>query len=168
MTSPEPIVLFGVQFTLSLVVYALIGFWYVAPRLSRLPVAAALAPLLWVHAFRIVGGTILAPGAVDPGVAMEFRAMVGYGDMVTAALAVVALVALRVRFAGAIALVWLCIGVGTLDTINAIIQTIRYDVLSHPLGVNWLIVTAYVPALLVSSLLIVMQLLRRDRSVGPD
>jgi hypothetical protein len=164
----SPIVLFGAQFTLSLVAYALIGFWYVAPRLSGLPVATALAPLLWVHAFRIVGATILAPGAVDPGVAMEFRAMVGYGDIATAVLALAALVALRVRFAGAIALVWLCIGVGTLDTINAIIQTIRYDVLSYPLGLNWLIVTAYVPALLVSSLLIVMQLLRRDRAAGPD
>jgi hypothetical protein len=164
----SPIILFGAQFTLSLVVYALIGFWYVAPRLSGLPVATALAPLLWVHAFRIVGATILAPGAVDPGVAMEFRAMVGYGDIATAVLALAALVALRVRFAGAIALVWLCSGVGTLDTINAIIQTIRYDVLSYPLGLNWLVVTAYVPALLVSSLLIVMQLLRRDRSIGPD
>jgi len=31
----------------------------------------ALAPLLWIHAFRVVGGTILAPGAVDPGVPIE-------------------------------------------------------------------------------------------------
>src|SRR5438309_4479211 len=58
----EPIVLFGIQFTLSLVVYSLIAFWYVAPRLSRLPRELALVPLLWVHAFRTVGGTILAPG----------------------------------------------------------------------------------------------------------
>ncbi len=27
----EPIVLFSIQFTLSLVAYAFIGFWYVAP-----------------------------------------------------------------------------------------------------------------------------------------
>src|SRR2546427_1800658 len=64
----EPIVLFGIQFTLSLVAYAFNAFWYVAPRLSRLPREVALVPLLWVHAFRIVGGTILAPGAVDAGV----------------------------------------------------------------------------------------------------
>jgi hypothetical protein len=83
----EPIVLFGIQFTLSLAAYSLIAFWYVAPRLSRLPLELALAPLLWVHAFRIVGGTILAPGAVGPGVPMEFRTMIGYGDMITALLA---------------------------------------------------------------------------------
>jgi len=39
----------------------------------------------------------------------------------------------------------------------------RYSVFNYPLGVNWVIVTLYVPALLVSSLLIIMQLLRRAR-----
>jgi len=71
----DPIVLFGIQFTLSLAAYGLIAFWYVLPRLSRLPREVALVPLLWIHAFRIVGGTILAPGAVDPGVPMDFRVM---------------------------------------------------------------------------------------------
>ena len=89
----KPIVLFGIQFTLSLVAYLLIAFWYVSPRLSRLPRELALAPLLWVHAFRIVGGTILAPGAVEPGVPTESRTMIGYGDLVTAGLALLALVA---------------------------------------------------------------------------
>jgi len=45
----EPIVLFGIQFSLSLVAYALIAFWYVVPRLSRLPREVALVPLLWIH-----------------------------------------------------------------------------------------------------------------------
>jgi len=160
----EPIVLFGIQFTLSLVAYALIAFWYIRPRLSRLPLEAALVPLLWVHAFRIVGGTILAPGAVDAGVPMSFRVMVGIGDMATAFLALLALLALRARFSGAIALVWLFIIVGMLDTINAIIQSVRDSVFNYALGINWVIVTMYVPALLVSSLLIFMQLLDPNRS----
>jgi hypothetical protein len=155
----EPIVLFGIQFTLSLLVYALIAAWYVVPRLSGLPRDAALVPLLWVHAFRIAGGTILAPGSVDPGVAADFRAMIGYGDLLTAGLAILALVALRARFPGALAAVWLCVGVGIADTANAIVQSVRYDVFTHPLGVNWLIVAMYVPVLLVSSALIVVRLL---------
>ena len=159
-----PIVLFGVQFTMSLVAYGLIAFWYAAPRLSRLPLETALAPLLWVHAFRIVGGTILAPGAVEVGVPAAFRAMIGYGDLITAFLALLALVALRTRFRGAVGLVWLCAGAGMLDTINAIIQSMRDSVFNDALGVNWVIVTLYVPALLVSSLLIFMQLLRSNRS----
>jgi len=149
---------------LSLVAYALIAFWYVAPRLSKLPREAALVPLLWIHAFRIVGGTILAPGAVDAGVSMDFRVMIGYGDLATAFLALLALIALRARFSGAIALVWLFIMVGMLDTVNAIIQSVRYNVFTYPLGVNWVIVSIYVPALLVSSLLIFIQLLSPNRS----
>ena len=158
-TRMEPIVLFGIQFTLSLAAYLLIAFWYVAPRLSRLPRELALVPLLWVHAFRIVGGTILAPGAVGPGVPMEFRRMVGYGDMATAFLALLALVALRRHLPRAIAFVWLFVTVGMLDTVNAVIQSMRFKVFDYALGVNWVIVTVYVPALLVSSLLILMQLL---------
>jgi hypothetical protein len=161
----EPIVLFGIQFTLSLAAYLLIAFWYVVPRLSVLPRELALVPLLWVHAFRVVGGTILAPGAVGPGVPMEFRTMVGSGDLITAFLALVALAALRVRFQGALALVWLCVIVGMLDTVNAIIQSMRFNVFTYSLGINWVIVTVYVPALLVSSLLIFMQLLGRK---SPD
>jgi hypothetical protein len=160
----EPLVLFSIQFTLSLIVYGLIAFWYVRPRLSRLPREAALAPLVWVHAFRVVGGTILAPGAVDAGVPMDFRWMIGLGDMATAFLALLALIALRARFRGAIALVWLCVSVGMLDTINAIIQSMRDNVFAYPLGINWVIVAVYVPSLLVSSLLIFMQLLGSNRS----
>jgi hypothetical protein len=160
----EPMVLFGIQFTLSLVAYSLIAFWYVAPRLSALPRELALAPLLWVHAFRIVGGTILAPGSVGPGVPTEFRTMIGYGDLLTVLLALLALIALRTRLPRAIAFVWLCVLVGMLDTVNAIIQSVRFSVFTYALGVNWVIVTIYVPALLVSSLLIFMQLLDRNRS----
>jgi len=156
-----PIVLFGIQFTLALAAYALIAWWYVAPRLSGLPREVALMPLLWVHAFRIVGGTILAPGAVEAAVPAEFRTMIGYGDLTTAVLALFALIALRYRLSWAIALVWVCLTVGLLDTINAIIQSMRFNVFMYGLGVNWVIVTMYVPALLVSSLLIFIQLRRR-------
>jgi hypothetical protein len=51
-----------------------------------------------------------------------------------------------------------------LDTVNAIIQSLRFSVFSYPLGVNWVIVAIYVPALLVSSVLIFIQLLSPTRS----
>src|SRR6266545_5820189 len=164
----DPIALFGIQFTLSLVALSLVALWYVAPRLSGLPRELALMPLLWVHAFRILGGTILAPGAVGPGVPTEFRTMIGYGDLITALLALLALIALRTRLPRAITFVWLCVIVGMLDTVNAIIQSMRFSVFTHALGVNWVIVTIYVPALLVSSLLIFMQLLGSARSTTAE
>ena len=158
-----PIALFAVQFTLSLVAYLLIGFWYVRPRLAAVPLPVALSALVWVHAFRIVGGTILAPGSADAAVPSEFRTMVGLGDLATAALAIVALIALRRTSPAGVALAVVCIGVGFVDTVNAVIQSIRFDVFALPLGLNWVIVTMYVPALLVSSLLVVLEL-RRPRT----
>ena len=41
----------------------------------------------------------------------------------------------------------------------------RYNVFPYALGLNWVIVTIYVRALLVSSLLIFMQLLGPQRSI---
>jgi hypothetical protein len=158
---PEPIVLFGVQFTVALVAYALLARWYAWPRLSRLPVAMALIPLLWIHVFRIVGGSILAPASVGPGVPTEFRTMVGYGDMLTGVIALIAVIALYKGARAGIALAWICVTVGMVDTVNAIIQSMRFNVFDYPLGVNWVIVTAYVPALLVSSFMIFVLLLSK-------
>jgi hypothetical protein len=154
--------LFGIQFTLSLIGYALAAWWYLAPRLARMPRRDSLQPLLWVHAARVVGGAVLAPAAVGAGVPILFQRLVGIGDIVTAAIAIIALIMLRYRIVGAIAAVWLLLIFGMLDTVDAIIQSLRYQVFSQPLGVNWVIVTGFVPALLVSSALILVQLLRRE------
>ncbi len=86
--------------------------------------------------------------------------------MATALLALMALIALRRRSSAAIPLVWLFLAVGLLDTVNAIIQSMRFSVFTHGLGVNWVIVTMYVPALLVSSALIFIQLRRPSRSAA--
>src|SRR6476620_10597177 len=128
-----PIALFSVQFTFCLVAYALIAGWYVVPRLLGLPRAVALVPLLWVHVFRIAGATILAPGAVDSAIPTDFRTMVGLGDLTTAVLALVAIVLLLRSASLAIAAVWLFLVVGTADTVNAIIQSVRHDVFTFPL-----------------------------------
>src|SRR5215813_9106988 len=162
--SIDPLVLFSIQFTFALVAYALAARWYVWPRIEPLPVAVALVPLVWVHVFRFVGGSILAPGSVGPGVPSEFREMIGYGDMVTAALALIAVIALRAKGNRVLWFVWVFVVVGLLDTTNAVVQSTRFNVFDDPLGVNWVIVTAYVPALLVSSYLIFVVLLRARRA----
>ena len=58
--------IFGLQFLLSLIVYALIARWYLAPRLATLPLASALMPLLLLHAFRHLGMVFLVPAVVGP------------------------------------------------------------------------------------------------------
>ncbi len=54
--------IFGLQFLLSLIVYALIAKWYVAPWLAGKPVEQALVPLIFPHAFRHIGLFYFLPG----------------------------------------------------------------------------------------------------------
>jgi hypothetical protein len=53
---------------------------------------------------------------------------------VIAALALIALIALRARFAGAIPLVWLFLDAATFDTGNAIVLSMRYAAPSASTG----------------------------------
>ena len=57
----EPIVLFGIQFSFALAAYALVAWWYGAPRLGRLPRELALVPLLWIHTFESSAGRSWPP-----------------------------------------------------------------------------------------------------------
>jgi hypothetical protein len=64
--------------------------------------------------------------------------------------------------------VWVCVAIGMIDTVNAIVQSVRFSVYTFALGVNWVIVTFYVPALLVSSYMIFVVLLRHEGSTMGD
>ena len=158
----EPVLLFGLQFTFNVLLYALIARWYVAPRIMKLPLESALIPLLWVHAFRVIGLTILAPGAVDQNIPAELREMIAYGDLSAAVLALLSLLALNKGMKHAIALVWIFNVVGVLDLTAAFIQGVRHSIFDQALGANWLLVTFYVPALWVSSIMIFYLLLKKS------
>ena len=156
----DPIVLFSIQFTLSLVAYLLIGFLVCrAPPVGAVtgssPHAVALGACL-SHRWRDHSGSRFGrrrsanglpgadwlwrshhggagPGGIDrPADPLPRRDCVGL----------------------AVPHCW------NVDTVNAIIQSTRDSVFSYALGFNWVIVALYVPALLVSSLLMVLQLVR--------
>ncbi len=152
--------IFGLQFLLSLVVYGLIARWYLAPRLAALPLASALMPLLFLHAFRHLGMVFLVPSVVGQGLQPEFASPAAYGDLLAALLALLALVALRARWPAALALVWLFNVVGTLDLVYALYQGTRLGV---SLGAAYYIPTFAVPALLVTHAMIFAMLIRRAR-----
>jgi len=152
--------IFGLQFAGSLLVYALIARWYVAPRLATMPLSAALQPLLLHHATRTVGMTLLVSAVVGPGVPRAFALQVAYGDLVAAVLALVSIAALRARASYAIALVWIFNIEGFADLLNALAQGIRLNVASTPLGAAWYIPTYAVPALLVTHIMMFSMLLK--------
>ena len=149
-----PFQIFGLQFALSLVVGALLARWHVWPWLAALPTRRALPPLLFVHATRYIGLAFLVPTVVPPGVPAAFAVPAAYGDLLAALLALLALIALRGEWTGALALTWLFNLVGTADLLYALTQGVRLDV---QLGAAY-----FVPILLITHVMI-FALLRRRR-----
>jgi len=151
----------ALQSTLSLVAFALIARWHVAPRLSKASVEDYLLPLAWVHVFRYTPLTLLVPGQVASTLPPGVAATIAYGDLASALAALAAVVFLRARLKGAIALAWLLNVVGLVDIVvstGAAIGAKMYDI---PIGFNWYIVNFYVPALIVTHVMMVARLLRK-------
>ncbi len=151
--------IFGLQFVLSLIVYALIAKWYVTPWLAEKPTHQALIPLIFPHAFRHIGLTFFVPGVVAQPLPSFFANTAAYGDLVSGLLAILSLVALRGGWSLALPLVWLFNIVGSVDLFNALRQT---EVVPG-LGATWYIPTFLVPVLLVTHVMIFARLLRRGR-----
>ena len=157
----DPNAIFGLQFLFSLTVFSLLARWYLAPRLAGQPLEVALAPLLVPHALRHVGLLFLVPGVVAQPLPDAFSTPAAYGDFASAALAVLALVALRHRWSVALALVWVFSAVGTLDLLYALGRGFSVGA-QLSMGATWVIPTFVVPALLVSHVMIWRRLLGSD------
>lgn len=153
--------IFGLQFTLSTLVYALIARWYIAPILARLPLREALQPLLLTHALRGLGLTVLVTAVVSPEVPRAFATQVAYGDLLATGLALLALAGVRARWTLAPALVWVFNLEGFADLMLAFYNGVRLDVTRYQLGAAWYIPTFVVPALLVTHIMIFSLLIRR-------
>ena len=91
------------------------------------------------------------------GLPESFANPAAYGDLLTGVLALVALIALRASWAGAVVLVWLFNTVGTVDLVNAL----RHVDVAPDFGAAWYIPTLLVPLLLVTHFMIFARLLRR-------
>ena len=154
-----PTAIFLLQTGMSVVVVALIAVWFVAPWLARLTTTAALSILLLPHAFRHIGMSFMVPNLNTDGLPETFASSAGYGDLLSAVLAIGALVALRWRSIVAIPLVWVFNLMGTIDLVNALRQA---EAINH-FGPTWFIPTFFVPALLVSHVMIFAWLVRGER-----
>ena len=152
----------------SLLSYALIAIWYVVPRLSKQPRVEALIPLIVLHTFRTVGLVFLFPqvtgGALPPG----FAVPAAYGDLLTTGLAWLSIFALRLRPGWALPLVWLFNLVGIADLLFAMYQGAVTGLPFFQLGVAWLLLTFYVPLLLVSHVIVFWLLLRAAPSAPSE
>jgi len=150
----NPLLLFSVQFTLSLIIFAMVAKWYIAPALDNLPVHQALVPLFLVHALRYLPSSAFAPGQVDPKIPMDAMAGIAYGDLASAILALVAVVFLRYQLSGALAVAWLVNTVTTLDWLYAGFLAASNRLVTYGIGGNWYILNYYVPVIGVIHIMI--------------
>ena len=162
----SPTTLMAVQFTFSLVLAGLVAKWYVWPALNALPAPAALAPLFLVHGLRYLPSSAFAPGQVAPTVPIDAMKTIAYGDLASAALAIVAAVFLYYRWRGAIGGAWIVNIVTSLDWVNASYLAASNKLVTYPMGGTWYIINYYVPLIGVTHVMIFARLLReRRRSV---
>lgn len=152
-----PTVIFVLQFAMSLLVFVLLAAWYAAPWLAQKMPSIALTLLILPHTFRHIGMSFLVPN-LNSGVMPEsFSGTAGYGDLISAILALFAVAALRMSARLAMPLIWVFNIVGFADLINALRQG---EAIAH-FGPTWFIPTFLVPLLLVSHVMIFIQLLKR-------
>jgi hypothetical protein len=156
----SPFHVFSIQSTLSLIAFALIARWHVAPRLAQMSREEAVLPLLWVQVFRYAPLTLYAPGQVDPRIPADVAATVAFGDLAAAIVALAALVAVKHRAPGAIGLVWAFSVVGIADLVFATMKAVGVQMYTMALGWNWYILNFYVPMLVVSHVMILHHLVR--------
>lgn len=148
--------IFGLQFVLSLIVWALIAKWLLAPWLTQKTPHETLFWLALPHAFRHMGMVFLVPGLVAQPLPSNFAIPAAYGDLATGVLALLALIALRAGWAGALVLVWVFNIVGTVDLLNAL----RHFDVAPSMGAAWYIPSFFVPLLLVTHFMIFVRLLK--------
>ncbi len=151
----SPQAIFLLQFILSLIVFGLVAKWILAPWLASQSQREALFWLTLPHAFRYMGMVFLVPGVVAQPLPVYFANPAAYGDLLTAILALLTLVLLRIGWKGVIGAVWLFNVVGTVDLLYAL----GHVDLVASFGAVWYIPTFYVPLLLVTHFMIFARLL---------
>jgi hypothetical protein len=160
-------IILPLSIVLSLVSHGLIAAWYVMPALAGLPRAKALTPLLLPHTFRHIGMAFLLPGVTAEALDPRFAIPAAYGDLLAALLALLAIIALRLRWTAAMPLVLIFNIEGSLDLLNALYRGFRYIPDGH-LGATYFIPAVIVPALLVTHAMVFILLWRPEATRRPS
>lgn len=153
--------IFLIDMTLGYLAWALCIAAYVWPRLRAMDRVDAHRAIATFNSFRFFGLAFLLPGFVGPNLPAGWAAAAGYGDLLTALLAILALLTVRVRFLFW-PLVWAFNLVGLADLVMDTVRASSIDLpsMAGQLGAGYAIPMLYVPALVWVHLLAFWLLLR--------
>src|SRR5262249_42261686 len=147
----SPTLLFQLHLLLGYVAW-LLGFGgYLWPRMRAMDAADAHRAIATLHSFRFFGLAFLLPGVVGPDLPARFAGFAAYGDFATGVLALLALLAFRVR-----PLFWLFVAafniVGFADLIGDYVHAVQLDLgaVAGQLGSLYAVPVIYVPLLMIT------------------
>lgn len=147
----SPAIIFSLHLVLGYVSWGLCFKTYLWPRLKAMDPANAHRAIATLHSFRFFGLVFLLPGFVGPHLPTGFAIFAAYGDLATGVLALLALIAYKVR-----PLFWLFTAafnvVGIVDLVVDYYHGVMLDLpaRSGELGAAYAIPIIYVPLLMLT------------------
>ena len=157
----SPAAIFLLQLVLGYGVWLLCFGAYIWPRLKSLDRVEAQRAIATLHSFRFFGLVFILPGMVGPNLPSGFATFAAYGDLATAILAILALLAVRTRvFFGPLVLGYSLVGI--VDLAADYCHGIRLGLpeLAGQLGAAYAIPIIYVPLLMITHLAALYLLVR--------
>jgi hypothetical protein len=158
-----PALIFLIHLVLGYVPWLLLLGAYVFPRLGTMERAAVYRAIATLHSFRFFGLVFMLPGVVGTGLPAGFAVPAAYGDFATGLLAMLALLTFRVR-----PLFWLFVVafnvVGAADIILDYLRGVQAGLpdAAGELGAAYAIPIIYVPLLMITHVVALTLLLRRE------
>src|SRR5258707_13581486 len=149
----SPQILFQTHLVFGYVAWLLCFGVYVWPRLKSMDQIEAHRAIATLHSFRFFGLVFILPGVVGPHLPASFATFAAYGDLATGALAMLTLLAVRIR-----PLFWALVVafnvVGTADLILNYYHAVQVGLpaLAGGLGATYAIPVTYGPVLIIPHL----------------
>ena len=163
----SPQLIFNIHLVLGYVAWALCTAAYILPRLKSMDPIAAQRAIATLHSFRIFGLAFILPGVVG-NLPAGFGPFAAYGDFATGLLAMIALLAIRVR-----PLFWVSvIAFNIVGAADILVDYYHGVMLNLPasageLGPTYGIVILYVPLLMITHGIALYLMLRRQARTSP-
>jgi hypothetical protein len=146
-----PAMIFDTHLVLGYVAWLLCFGAYIWPWLKRMDAADAQRAIATLHSFRFFGLVFILPGAIGPNLPNGFGPFAAYGDFATGILAILALLAFRMR-----PLFWFFIvAFNVAGTVDIIVDyyhgvTLGLADVAGQLGASYAIPIIYVPLLMIT------------------